>query len=93
MIGVRQEVAAVVIDENWGIPMERIRQFFARQPDAVQTENGFCCGDCRVTLTPLPGHTVGPWPMPRTRVQIEGTEEAAKALHRKFFLRFLSAGG
>ena len=83
----------MVIDENWGIPIDRVRDFFARQPEGVQTPEGFAFGDCRVRLTPLSGTAVGKWSLPRTRVEMEGPREAVEAIHRRFFLRFLSAGG
>ena len=83
----------MVIDENWGIPMERVQLFFTQQPDAVQTAEGFVFRDCRVQLTPLPGKAMRQWEFPRTRVQMEGGEDAVKDIYRRFFLRFLSAGG
>ena len=93
MIRLCRRVRTMVIDENWGISIERIRDFFARQPDAVQTAQGFSFPDCSVRLSPLPGKTMGKWDMPRTRVQMEGSETAVREIHRRFFLRFLSAGG
>jgi hypothetical protein len=36
---------------------------------------------------------MGKWEIPRTQVIIEGTEDDVQIIHRRFFLRFLSAGG
>ena len=83
----------MVKEENWAIAPERVRAFFAEQPDAVALEDGFLLGGCRVTLTPVSGVLLGKWAMPRTIIRFEGDARAAEAVYRRFFLRFLSAGG
>ena len=83
----------MIIDENWGIPMDRIFGFFSGEPDVTNCGNLFLFGDCRITLTVLPGHNLGPWVIPLTRVQMEGPHEDVQTIHRRFYLRFLSAGG
>ena len=83
----------MVKEENWAIDPERVRAFFAEQPDAVVSGNGFQFGGCRVILTPASGTLLGKWAMPRTIIRFEGDEKAVEAIYRRFFLRFLSAGG
>ena len=83
----------MVKEENWAIDPARARAFFAKQPDAVVSEDSIRIGGCRVTLTPVSGVLLGKWAMPRTLIRFEGDEEAVEAIHRRFFLRFLSAGG
>ena len=83
----------MVLDENWGIPMDRIAGFFSGEPDVGRCGDVFFFEECRITLTALPGHFLGPWEMPLTRVQMEGPEEDVQAIHQRFYLRFLSAGG
>ena len=83
----------MVLDENWGIPMDRIAGFFAGEPDVTAQGGIFLFRDCRITLTTLPGHRLGPWEMPLTRVRMEGPDEDVQTIHRRFYLRFLSAGG
>ena len=83
----------VVIDENWGISIERIRYFFSQQPDILQTLDGFLYKDCHIILTEMHGQVMGKWDFTRTRVQMEGNDEDVKVIHHRFYLRFLSAGG
>ena len=83
----------MVKEENWAIAPERVRVFFAEQPDAVALEDGFQLGGCRVILTPASGNLLGKWTMPRTIIRFEGDAGAVEAVYRRFFLRFLSAGG
>ena len=83
----------MVIDENWGVSIQRVREFFEVQPDVIQEEQDFRFGRCRITLTPVSGTLLGKWEMPRTRLQMEGPEEEVQIIHRRFYLRFLSAGG
>ena len=83
----------MIKDENWGIPLSRIRDFFSAQPDVTADGEDFYFGHCRITLTPITGHFLGPWEMPRTQVRMEGPEEDVRIIHRRFYLRFLSAGG
>ena len=83
----------MVKEENWAIDPKRVRAFFAEQPDAVAWEDGFLIGGCRVTFIPVSGTLLGKWAMSRTIIRFEGDEEAVEAVYRRFFLRFLSAGG
>ena len=83
----------MVKEENWAIAPERVRAFFAEQPDAETTADGFQINECRVTLTPVSGVLLGKWAMPRTIIRFEGDAGAVEAVYHRFFLRFLSAGG
>ena len=83
----------MIKDENWGIPMPRIWEFFSAQSDVTADGEEFLFGHCRITLTAITGHFLGPWDMPRTQVRMEGPEEEVRIIHRRFYLRFLSAGG
>ena len=79
-------------DEVWGIAAARIVEFFSSQSDVARDGNDFVLGNARATVEPLPDSTVMKWALPRTRVTVRGGSDAEE-LHRRFFLRFLSAGG
>ena len=81
------------IDETWAISADRIALFFAQQPDVVRTPEGFAFRDCRIRLTPVSRKVLGQWTLPSTLVELSGSREDVDAIHRRFFLRFLSAGG
>ena len=83
----------MILDENWAVDPGRVRDFFAQLPGAVETPEGFIIEDCRVTLIPVESSLFGKWPMKRTRILLDGPETAVNDIYRKFFLRFLSAGG
>ena len=83
----------MMIDENWAVAPERVQAFFAEFPGAVATVDGFRIDGCQIRLTAVDGTLMGKWAMKRTRIQMEGPEEAVQAIYRNFFLRFLSAGG
>ena len=82
----------MVLEENWAVSEARIRAFFLEQPDVAALPQGFRFGSCSITLTPTTG-SAGPFPVARTIVRMDGPEEAVRAIHQRFFLRFLSAGG
>ena len=83
----------MVKEENWAIDPARVRAFFAAQPGAVETTDGFLLNGCQVTLTEESGTLMGRWSIARTRLRFEGEPEALETVYRRFFLRFLSAGG
>ena len=83
----------MVMEENWGISEARMAEFLSRQPDVTPAQDGFVFLDCRILLTALSHNALGKWPIPRTRVVITGSEDDAREIHRRLFLRFLSAGG
>lgn len=80
--------------ENWGVPCGRVRDFFASQSDVESLGGGsFRHGDCLITVKPLPERGSGPFRGKRTSVEMSGPEEETERIHKRFFLRFLSAGG
>ena len=83
----------MIIEENWAIEPKRVRAFFTEQPDSVEIPEGFSVGGCTVTLTETGGSLLGKWAMKRTSIRFEGEETEVREIHRRFFLRFLSAGG
>ena len=83
----------MTIDENWGIAIHRVRAFFDAQPDVMPWGNGYRYHHCTITLTEIPPSQQSILAIPRTQLLIEGPDEEAAAIHRRFFLRFLSAGG
>ena len=83
----------MVIEENWGISIERMADYLSGQPEILRVQDGFVFRDCQILLTALSHNALGKWPIPRTRVVITGSEDDAREIHRRLFLRFLSAGG
>ena len=82
----------MLLDENWAISTERIREFFRSQRDVTESEGIFFYKSCRITLTPLPPQT-GIFAVSRTEILMDGPDEEVREIHKRFFLRFLSAGG
>ena len=80
-------------DENWAIDTSRIRAFFREQTDMREEKGCFIFGHCIITLVPLSGNAMGKWQIPRTQIIFEGNDADVETIHRRFFLRFLSAGG
>ena len=80
-------------DENWAVDAARIRAFFREQADVQEERDIFIFNKCTVTLIPLSGNAMGKWQIPRTQIIFEGDEDDVQAIYRRFFLRFLSAGG
>lgn len=83
----------MLIDENWAVAITRIEAFFVEQPDVSSHINGYRYGDCTITLIPIEPQNDAPFALPRTRIIIEGPDDEVRVIHRRFFLRFLSAGG
>ena len=82
------------ISEIWSITAERIRDFFLTQNDVRRNEDdGFSYGQCEIRLSPLPPRRVGRFLYPQTRVEFTGSDEDTEAIHRRFVLQFISAGG
>lgn len=80
-------------NENWAIDTKRVHTFFDAQPDVQRTANGYRYKNCLITVTALPSNKQSIFSLPRTHLIIQGPEEEADAIHRRFFLNFLSAGG
>ena len=83
----------MLICEDWASGEGRIREFFQTQSDVSAADPDFIYGNCRITLTALEDAKNGIFSFPRTRVRMEGPEEELRVIYRRFFLRFLSAGG
>lgn len=82
------------IDENWAVSLDRVQQFFAEQSDVIlDSENRYLYADCIISLQTVSPQSGLPFVIPRTRILIDGNEADVKTIHRRFFLRFLSAGG
>ena len=80
-------------DENWAIDTGRIRAFFRTQADVREEGGRFIFGGCSITLIPQIGNAMNKWQISRTQIIFEGNEDDLEAIHRRFFLQFLSAGG
>ena len=80
-------------EENWAVDEGRIRAFFSAQPDVTQTKDGFTFGSCQIRLIPVSGQLLGKWQQKRTIVIMEGPDDDTARIYKRFFLRFLSAGG
>lgn len=83
----------MVIKEKWGISAKDVSAFFQEQKDVSVSEDAFYYQDCRITFTGVEELVFGKWKMPYTKIQFEGPEESVNTIYRRFFLRFLSAGG
>ena len=84
----------VQITETWSITYERIDAFFSGLEDVRAEEDGrYLFGRCEICLTPLPPRPMGRFQFPQTRVAFDGPEEETAAIHRRFVLQFISAGG
>ncbi len=82
------------ICETWSITAERIRAFFLSQNEIRhERDDRFSCASCEILLTPLPARQVGCFLYPQTRVEFTGSDEDTEAIHRRFVLQFISAGG
>lgn len=82
----------MIVNENWAVSTARIQQFLNEQEDISLDDGVYRFGDCTITLTPVTGN-IGTIPVLRTQVCFEGPEEHVKVIYKRFFLRFLSAGG
>lgn len=79
--------------EIWAVEAGRIAAFFRSLPDVLETETGFRARDCEILVAKLEDRCVGRLHFPQTQVQFRGGEEAVGQMYRRFFLRFVSAGG
>ena len=84
----------IEIREIWSVSDERIKDYFLAQGDVRQDEvSSFSCGPCKICLALLPPREVGRFRFPQTRVTFSGPDEETAAIHRRFVLQFISAGG
>jgi len=82
----------MILEENWAVSAQRVRDFFSGQENVVSTADGFSLNDCSITVTPLP-RQAGVFAVDRSLIRFDGPEPQVRAIHQRFFLRFLSAGG
>ncbi len=83
----------MIIEETWGVPIEKANCFFLSHAEAVPQEGGYSYQSCRITLNALDPGLLGKISFPRTLLRIEGPEPEVKSIHRRFLIQFLSAGG
>lgn len=79
--------------ELWAVESSRIADFFHNQQDVSHTAPGFQYGSCQIILEQLPLRKMGVLSLPQTRITFEGEESDLKKIYRRFFMRFVSAGG
>lgn len=83
----------MLLDENWAIGINRIREFFGSQNDVTGSGNEFYYKNCCITLISLPPSQSGIFSTARTQIRMDGPDADLQEIHHRFFLRFLSAGG
>ena len=82
------------ICEIWGITPERIREYLLEEEKLYMTEPGrYTDGSVMISLNTLPPRVLGAFAFPQTQVMFEGSDKETERLHRRFVLRFISAGG
>lgn len=82
------------IDENWAVSLERIQHFFSEQEDVYCDIDGhYHYKNCIITLERKSPTLTEPISIARTRLIMDGPDDEITVIHRRFFLRFLSAGG
>ena len=82
----------MTLNENWAVNIERIDVFLNEQTDVFSHNGIYKYKDCIITLTPDTGN-IGAITVDRTQVCFDGPEDQVKEIYKRFFLRFLSAGG
>ena len=83
----------MVKEENWAISLERVQTFFRQQADVMETEGAFQFRQCTIRLVSQSGQLLGKWQQSRTMITLKGPEADTEEIYKRFFLRFLSAGG
>jgi len=82
------------ICEIWGITPERIREYLREEEKLSMTEpDRYSDGCVTICLKALPPRVLGSVAFPQTQVTFEGVDRETETLHRRFVLRFISAGG
>ena len=85
---------AVIKEETWSVPIQRVRAFFREQEDvAEESANQYCFGSCRITLTELKPKGMGVWAAKRIHVRMEGEDKDVENIYHRYFIQFLSTGG
>ncbi len=79
------------VRENWAVSIDRVREFFLAQEDVLPLDRGYAYKGCVIQV--LAQKSSGPLAMERTQLYFSGEAEDLEEIRRRFFLRFLSAGG
>ena len=88
-----ERVRKMKYDEIWGIAFKRVSEFFSLQSDVEKVNDAvFRYASASVELEALPDKHMGSMIIAQTRVKIDGGADADE-IHRRFYMRFLSAGG
>ena len=82
------------ICEIWGITPERIREYLLEEEKLYMTgPDRYTNGTVTVSLNALPPRVLGSFAFPQTQLVFEGGDRETESFHRRFVLRFISAGG
>lgn len=80
------------LKEIWAVPKGRMIDFFLEQ-GLLLKDGCFCSGELCVSVKEHDTILLCGQELQRYQVCFSGAEEAVKGFHRKFQLKFLSAGG
>jgi len=83
----------MTIDENWAVSHGRIEEFFIDTVGAKKDGETLRSSSCEIRLEAVEALMLGRWPTVRTHIVMTGPEEELRPMYRRFFLRFVSAGG
>ena len=80
--------------EDWGISAPRALEYVESLKEITKHDDGsYAFGGCRITITALPDKKMGSLSFQRIHLDIQGPDAEAEDFHRRFTMRFLSAGG
>ena len=80
-------------DEIWGIEVSRVRDFFEQQSDvSYVSEDKFAFRGARISIEALEDRHLGSLHFARTHIKITGGADSEE-IHRRIYIRFMSAGG
>lgn len=82
----------MMLKEVWAVPKDRMLGFF-REQGLLLMDGRLCSEKLCVSIKEYDIISLCGQELKRYEVCFSGEEEAVKALHRKFQLKFLSAGG
>lgn len=83
-----------MIDELWTVSIDEAKAFIEQQPGIIKKACAvYLYGGCRIELYEAEDHILGGMHFPRVCLKLSGDEKDADEFHRRFVLRFMSAGG
>lgn len=83
-----------MVDELWTVSIDEAKAFIEQQGGIIKTAYAvYLYGGCRIELYEAEDHILGGMHFPRVRIKLSGDEADAGEFHRRFVLRFMSAGG